>query len=91
MVEPSQEDEDHEDESGDTRTGEFAGISRPVEAPFGLARKIILFVPRCRPLGAVSWTLSVWAIRRADRRVHLERNGDRDRPRQLRRRSHPRP
>ena len=50
---------------GDIRTGEVAGDPPAGSKPrFGLARKIILFVAAVLlPLGAVTWTLSVWAIR----------------------------
>ena len=50
---------------GDTRTGEVAGDQPAGSKPrFGLARKIILFVAAVLlPLGAVTWAVSVWAIR----------------------------
>ncbi len=50
---------------GDARTGEVAGDPPAGSKPrFGLARKIILFVAAVLlPLGAVTWTVSVWAIR----------------------------
>src|SRR5438552_3326651 len=50
---------------GDARTGEVGGDRPAGSKPrFGLARKIILFVAAVLlPLGAVTWAVSVWAIR----------------------------